>query len=120
MSTDKSFASLAAVERNATSSPESSASTEGAAQAAHGTRTLHARATGNPRPVDATAQQRRERLLAHAARSSARREALAALLCSSALADAASVDPGLRREVIRLLAFVQGEPDPTPPAHQAS
>lgn len=119
MSTDKSFALLAAAKRDVPSSREASTTTARAALSTCDARTLYARATDVSRPVDATAQQRRERLLLHATRSPVRREALAALLCSSALADAASVDPGLRRDVMRLLAFIQGNTDPRPPAHKA-
>jgi len=63
-------------------------------------------------PVDAT---RRERLLRHAQRHAARREALAALLRSGALADAAQVDPLLKRDVHKLMAFVfsDGPAQPT-------
>lgn len=58
---------------------------------------------------DAGAPARRERLLQHTQRHSARREALAALLRSGALADAALVDPLLKRDVHKLMAFVFDE-----------
>lgn len=119
MSTGKSFAPSAAMECNAAHSRDASPTITGVAHPSLDARTLFVRATDGTRPADATARRRREWLLAHSARSSARREALAALLRSSALADAASVDPLLRRDVMRLVAFVRDDLSPATPVPQA-
>ncbi len=54
----------------------------------------------------AKAQVRRQRLHTHAQRAAARREALLAILQSSALVDMVRIDPGLNRDVAKLMAFV--------------
>jgi hypothetical protein len=79
--------------------------------ASPGARTLYARAghESAQTPPDARAQARRERLLTHAQGHKARRQALAELLLSGALADAVQVDPLLRRDVDKLVAFVMDE-----------
>lgn len=61
---------------------------------------------------DAKTRLRRERLQAHAQRAGERREALLALLRSSALAELVLVDPQLKRDVSRLLAFVLDDVTP--------
>lgn len=57
-------------------------------------------------PPSANAELRRQRLHTRAQRASARREALLAILQSSALADMVRIDPGLNRDVRKLMAFV--------------
>lgn len=57
-------------------------------------------------PPDTKARMRRQRLHAHAQRAGARREALLAILQSSALAELVRIDPKLSRDVSRLMAFV--------------
>jgi hypothetical protein len=85
--------------------------------AAHLTRTLFARVghEAAQTPPDARTLARRERLLTHAHRHAARRQALAELLRSGALADAVQVDPLLRRDVDKLRAFVLADDTATPP-----
>ncbi|MBX3610702.1 MAG: hypothetical protein KF871_12480 [Hydrogenophaga sp.] len=84
-------------------------SSAGATSSADTARTLFSRNATGTQAVDSKVRARRERLLSHADRSRARRHALAELLRSGALADAASVDPLLRQDVMRLVAFVRDD-----------
>ncbi|QIM52874.1 hypothetical protein [Hydrogenophaga crocea] len=87
-----------------------------------GARTLYARPGHEPAqtPPDARTQARRDRLLTHAQGHAARRQALAELLRSGALADVVQVDPLLRRDVDKLMAFVLDDDAAASAAHPAS
>ncbi len=71
-------------------------------------RTLFLRVGAETKPLNEKTRARRARLISHAERSAARRQALAELLRSGALAEAVTVDPLLRRDVMRLVDFVRG------------
>jgi hypothetical protein len=84
-----------------------------AATAPMGTRTLYERPNPETRaPIGEKAQARRQHLQAHARRAGARREALLAILCSDALAELVHIDPMLKRDVSRLMAFVMDDAAP--------
>jgi hypothetical protein len=97
-------------EPTATATDASDPAAPGAPTALPGGRTLFARpGADKPAAPDARAQARRHHLQAHAERAQARREALLALLRSSALGELVRVDPQLQRDVAKLMAFVMDD-----------
>lgn len=107
---------------SATSEPSAAAACDAAApsppQAPPGLsagRLLFARpGTDKPAEPDARALARRDHLHAHARRARARREALLALLGSSALGEMVRIDAQLQHDLSRLMAFVLGDTAPPP------